>query len=436
MSSVERLHQPSPSRPIHDTSGQDIKVESKGPKRLKWIVVAVLCIAAIAAVVMLVQRFLGAERSVPLARVSIAEVTRGDFTRDISSQGVVVAAVSPGVFAPTSGVVTLLVNAGDTVEQGQVIARIASPALNNALELERSTLARLESQLGRRRIENNRAALGAQQRVDLAQVDLTAAKRELRRAEASWEKQVISRQDHEKAIDDVSRAEIALGHAQRGAALEQESLDFELNALRLDRDRQALVVTDTQRQVDELNLRAPVSGVVGNLAVTQKASISNDALIANIVDLSRLEIELRIPSSYSGSISAGSRVNISYAGQEQTGILKSVSPEIENNSVTARVGFGEDTPGDLRQNQRLSAQIILEERSDVLKLRRGAFLDGSRGRFVFVVNAEGIAERRPIESGSTSVDSVEILSGLDVGERVIVSSYEDFVDYDRVRLSN
>ena len=150
MSSVERLRQASSSRPIQGTGGQDIKVEPSGPKRLKWIAAAIVLVATIAAVVLLLQRFLSAEKSVPLARVSIAEVTRGDFTRDIASQGVVVAAVSPGVFAPTSGVVTLLVSAGDSVEEGQVIARVASPALNNALALEHSTLARLESQLGRR----------------------------------------------------------------------------------------------------------------------------------------------------------------------------------------------------------------------------------------------------------------------------------------------
>lgn len=436
MSSVERLRQPSPSRPIHDTSAQDVVVEQRKPGILKWLVGALLLAAFAATIVAMLDRFSSAEKSVPLARVSIAEVTRGDFTRDVSSQGVVVAAVSPGVFAPTAGVVTLKVNAGDKVEQGQVIASVANPALNNALKLEQSTLARLESQLGRRRIENNRAALAAQQVVDLAKVDLTAAERELRRAKASWDKQVISRQDHEKAIDDVARAEIALGHAERGADLERESLDFELNALKLERDRQALVVADTQRQVEELQLRAPVAGVVGNLAVTQKASIASDALIANIVDLSQLEIELSIPSSYSGSISTGSRVNISYSGKQHAGVLKSVSPEIENNQVTARVTFGDSTPGDLRQNQRVSAQIILEERNNVLKVRRGAFVDSSRGRFVYVVTDDNLAQKRIIESGANSVDSLEVLSGLEAGERVIVSSYEDYADYDSIRLTN
>ncbi|MEM7082242.1 MAG: efflux RND transporter periplasmic adaptor subunit [Pseudomonadota bacterium] len=432
MSSVERLRKPAESSPIRNTGAQDVQIEAPRSTR-KWLI-AVVAIALVAGIVPLVNTFLATEKSVPLARLSIAEVTRGDFTRDIASQGVVVAAVSPGVFAPNAGVVTLEVSAGDRVEKDQVIARIANPALNNALKLEQSTLARLDSQLGRRRIENNRAALATQQRVDLAQVDLTAAKRELRRAEASWEKQVISRQDHEKAVDDVARSEIALGHAQRGADLEKESLDFELNALRLERDRQALVVADTQRQVEELELLAPVAGIVGNLAVTQKASIARDALIANVVDLSQLEVELRIPSSYSGSVTAGSRVNIRYSGRQHEGLLKSVSPEIENNTVTARVTFGQHTPSDLRQNQRVSAQIMLEERTDVIKVRRGAFLDSSRGRFVFVVN-DGVAERRSIESGSTSVDSVEIISGLRPGERIIVSSYEDFVDHERIRLT-
>lgn len=427
---------PAPQSPMgmKDTSGQDRVVVSKKSIPWKWVVISLALIALFILLWPMVSRWQATEKALPRSRVLTAEVVQQTFTREVAAQGVVVAAVSPGVFAPTSGVVTLQVNAGDLVEKDQIIASLASPELNNRLALEESTLARLASQLGRRRIENSRAELTAQQTVDLAGVDLTAAKRELRRAEASWEKRVVSRQDYEKAVDDVARAELALDHAQRGASLEKESLDFELGALRLEQERQALVVNDVRRQVNELSLRAPVAGVVGTLAVDQKSNISENTLIANIVDLSRLEIEVRIPSSYSGVLAPGARVEVSYANQKHIGELASISPEINNNTVTARVSFGDSTPPGLRQNQRVSTNVLLEERPNALTIKRGAFFDDSAGRFVYVVNGD-IAERRSIETGATSANQIEILAGLEAGETVIVSSYEAFAQYERILLS-
>ena len=213
---------------IRDTQGQDTVRKSQHllDSNRNRIILAGLCLVALLGVLIpFFTDWSKAGRSVNGDRLRFATVDRGTFIRDVAVQGNVVAAVSPTVFATDSGVVTLMREAGDVVKTGDVLARIESPELTSQIAQEMAGLARLEADLQRQSIQNRQEALGNQQVTDLARVSLTAAKRELRRAEQSWEHQVISLQDYEKAQDDVEKAELDFNHAESAAVLKKESLD-------------------------------------------------------------------------------------------------------------------------------------------------------------------------------------------------------------------
>jgi HlyD family secretion protein len=112
-----------------------------------------------------------------------------------------------------------------------------------------------------------------------------------------------------------------------------------------------------------------------------------------------------------------------------------VSPEVKQGQVTGRLRFSGDVPQGLRQNQRLSSRIVLEQRDGVLKVARGQFLDSGGGRMTYVVQ-DDIATRAKIQTGATSVSEVEILEGLSPGDRIIISSLSEFERSATVRLAN
>ncbi len=431
---VNHLNVEAKSSGIRDTSDQDIKIEKNSLTRWRpWIIAAVVLLGVAILVVPSITQWMGTDRSAIRSQLRFSTVTRDTFVRDISAQGIVVAAVSPTLYASSAGVVTVHSNAGDQVEVGDLIATIDSPELNNELEQEQATLDSLRTNLQRQTIENKKADLRAQQVVDLARVDLVAAERELRRAEQSWDYQVISKQDFEKAQDDVERTRIGLQHAEQDARLNKESLDFDLQTLRLQRDRQQLTVGNLQRRVSELELRAPVSGIIGNLAVDRRAAVPANAEIATVVDLTALEVEISVSDSYADDLAIGSPVSVKFGGQEHTAILVSVSPEVVNSTVSGRVRFEGDQPAGLRQNQRVSARIVLESKPDALVVNRGPFFDSGGGRVIYRVDGE-VAERIDITTGSTSISQIEILSGVEEGDLVIVSEIDRFRGSDRVLL--
>lgn len=423
---------------IRDTSAQDVVIDT-APRRKQRIRIGAAAAAAVALALVIIvpayQRWSSAEISVPRERLRIATVERTDFVRDVGVTGRVVAAVSPTLYASALGTVDLKVHAGDTVEKGQVLAVIDSPEVLNELAREKSSLESLSVAWERQKIETRSRQLQNQQAVDLAKVRLDAAKREADRAKLSYDEGVMSRQEMEKAFDELATADVEYKHAVENADLAKDSLAFELRTARLDVDQQQLTVKNLERRVDELTMRSPVSGMVGNVAVDQKASVAANAPVLTVVDLTALEIEAQIPESYADALGLGMPAEINYGTSKYSGLVAAVSPEVQNAQVTTRIRFDGNAPQDLRQNQRVAVRIVMETKDDVLTVQRGPFVESGSGRMAYVVR-DGLAVRTPIRAGSISVNKVEIVEGLKEGDQVVISSTDGFENAETVYLTD
>lgn len=422
---------------IADTSSQDVLVVDNKPKhkRIIWsVAIAVMLSAAFWQFAPAASRWSQAELSIPLKRVRLATINRSDFIRDISVQGRVVAAVSPTVYSPAEGTISFNIDAGSEVTAGATIAVIDSPELTSRLDQEKSSLENLQTGLKRQIIQAKKQELIDKKAVDLAQVALTTASREKRRADQGYNKNAISQIDFEKAQDDLANAKLQFNHAVADASLDKESLDFDLQSLELQIKRQTLLVKDLQRQVSALTVVSPVNGIVGNLNVENKTYLAKNQAILMVVDLSKFEVEVDIPESYADDLAIGMDVDINFDQQSFSARLVTISPEILNNQVTGRVRFEQNTPPGLRQNQRLNTRILLESRSDVLQVRRGQFLDSSNGKFAYVVN-NGIATKTSINTGARSLSSVEIIKGLTPGQQIVISGTDIFQNAQQVLLT-
>ena len=420
---------------IRDTSAQDVIIDK--PRRtawLKWLVPAAGLVVVAALLVSALSTWLSAEASISSDRIRVATVERGDLVRDLNVQGRVVAAISPTLYSPATGTVTLEVQPGDEVTENQVLAVVDSPEVRSLFLQEQSTLDRVQAELEREKIQARKAQVGSQQVIDLADVKLTAAEREMRRADESIKTNAISEIDYERARDELARARVEHAHAVQDAQLESESLAFEAQTSELAVDRQRLIVDELRRRVDDLSIRSPVTGIVGNVAVTQKAVVDKNAPLITVVDLSAFEIEIRIPEAYADDLGIGMGAEVQHNFANYRGELVSLSAEVINNEVTGRIRFADEPPPGLRQNQRVTVLVLMDELRDVLKLQRGSFTDSGSGRVAFVLGDDGIAVKRPVELGVRSVSEVQILGGLAAGDRVIISSIADFEDYDTIQI--
>jgi HlyD family secretion protein len=234
----------------------------------------------------------------------------------------------------------------------------------------------------------------------------------------------MSERDYQHAIDDVATAKLNFNHARDTAGLERDSVVLDLRTRRLDRDRQAFVVAGLKQRVDELNIRSPVDGMVANLAQPEKTRVAQNAALLTVVDLTAFEIEFQVAETYAGDIKPGMATGIDLGGHPVPGTVTAISPEVRQNQVTGRVKFNATQPHGLRQNERASIRIVLDERDSVVKFERGSGIDEATHAVYVVHGARAI--RTPVELGTTSVAEIEVVHGLVPGDNVIISDTRDF----------
>ncbi|MBQ4863679.1 efflux RND transporter periplasmic adaptor subunit [Pseudoalteromonas sp. MMG013] len=409
---------------IKDTSGQDLPVQVSKPSYVKKGLLGVALLLGIAVSANAVINTSNAQLSLAKSSLNIAKVTVGNFVRDVAATGFVVAANAPQAYSPEQGFVTLKVKAGDSVKLGQTLALVDSPELENILKQQQSELLRLHGELSRRELEARRDTLALNNALDLAKVELTAAQRENRRAQLSIKQSLISQIDLEQAQDELARAELTFHHAVKEAEITKDTLAFELESAKNTVAQQQLAVDELIRKVNNLDVKASVAGIVGNLLVQPKSAVSKNQALMTLVDLSAFEAQLQVPESYANELGLGMDVALKIGGKDVLGKLSAISPEVNDREVTTRVRFSQEHISNIRQNQRLSARIILENKEDVLMIRRGAFLDAG-GHVAYKVEGD-TAKRISINTGATSIRSVEVLDGLRLGDEVIVSNYAQF----------
>ncbi|WP_240652783.1 efflux RND transporter periplasmic adaptor subunit [Rheinheimera riviphila] len=423
---------------IAEPSAQD-EIRDTKPLKSKKIIMLAMIVAAAALLLWQVTPLLSnwqqSDMSVAMSRVRLDSVKTAPFVRDVSVQGKVVAAVSPKLYASADGTVSFFAEAGTQVKKGDVIAAIDSPELDSKLKQEQATLNSLSTGLERQIIQSRKQQLIDQKAVDLAKVALITAEREKRRAEQGYSVKAISQIDYEKAGDDLNNASLQHQHAVKDAVLNKESLEFESTALQQELQRQTLLVANLSRQVDALQVKSPVDGIIGNLATDNKTYLTKNQLLLSVVDLTQFEVEIAIPENYADDLAIGMPADITLDQQTYPARLVSVSPEIVDNQVTGRVRFEKASPPGLRQNQRLASRILLEQRDAVLQVSRGQFLESSNGQFAYIVK-NGLAVKTPISIGARSLSAVEVLSGLAEGDQIIISGTDMFNGAQQIQLNH
>lgn len=419
---------------IHNTSSMDRPAAAqRNPRLIGAAVAGVVLLAALGVASPSIVRWVRADRAVDAKSLRFATVTRGDLLRDLSVQGRVVASLSPTLFSPGQGIVSLRVKAGANVKQGDILATIDSKELQAAFDQAQSQLVTSRAELERQKIVARQSQLRAQQQVELLTLRVAAAKRQLERVERTFKEGLSNKADYETAQDNVRIAQMELDQAKSELGLSRETVGFEVATREQQVLRQGSVAGELQKRVDDLTIRAPFDGMVASVAVQDRDAIAPNQAVLTVVNLSSLELEIGLPEEYANETAIGTPAEIDFMGRQYRGRVTAVSPEVVNNEVRATVAFEGEQPPGLKQNQRLTTRLTFESKRNVLKVARGAFLESGAGRAAYVVDGK-MATRRAIVTGVSSVGEIEVVSGLKEGETIVVSETTAFGDAQNVML--
>ncbi len=373
----------------------------------------------------------------PAASVTLGTVTSGVFHDVVTLKAKVVPRQVVYLDALEGGqVAEILAQAGDTVAAGQPLVRFR----NTQLELEvldregRLSESITQLQAYEKQLEDARV-LGEKQ---AAQIDYDAARseRDLKRIEALHAQGYAPRQKLDDARDQLTLAR-RLQPLQASSNREQEAL--RRRQLPLLRSELATLQANLQvarSKLDALTLRAPVAGKLADMHLNIGEIKGRGERLGQVVGADGWKVEARIDQYYLDRVRVGQGGQVEADGRNWPLRVTRVDPQVKDSTFLAELAFTGAAPRSITAGQQLDGRLQLGGDKPGLVLPSGAFLERTGGDWVMVVSADGKrADKRRIRIGRRNHDQAEVLSGLQPGERVIVSDYTGFDKVERVILS-
>ncbi len=400
--------------------------------RRKWMALPVVGI--LLAVAIGNSSFGTADYVVDKDRVSIDAVQRGEFLVQVRGAGVLTSKNNQVIAANVEGRVERIEReAGAEVKQGDVLARIANPKLHKQLsemrwELEaltkdnQASAVILRSELADLRVD----AKNAQSNYDLARMKVEAEQTLLERG-------IASRLSFEQTKLAALQQKERIASSNERVRMMEQRLAAMLDAHQARISKMSNSLSSIQQQVDDLLVRAPIDGVVQQMALKLGQAVSEGTEVGRIAPHDNLVAILDIQDYQASSIRVGQSVHIDAHGSPIKGKVVRIEPTVNNGVVKAEVEILDKLPPDLRANQSIEGVIDVAQRPDALFVARPQLAKGNGRTAVFRVDGD-TAVRTPVSFGLVSTRHIEVLSGLQPGDRIIVSDSSSWENHERIYL--
>ena len=411
----------------------DRKIEKRPNRRLLMIAGGVA--AAIAVIFFITTIDTSTSYTLDGQRIRTAEVTAGSFEDFIPLRASVEPERTVYLDAIEGGrVEQILVEDGTHVEQGQPLIELS----NTSLQLDViAREAEVSEQLNNLRntqlaIEQNRLKLKS----DLIEIDyqIVRLSRLVKRYEELEDNQFISKNEYEDATD-----ELQYWSNRRGVTEESQKQDEIVRLAQIKQLEGSVAMLEknltlARANLENLLIRAPRAGFLTSLDAEIGESKSRGERLGQIDDVDRFKAVALVNEFYLNRVRIGQQATLDVNGREYGLEISKVYPQVQASQFEIDLRFTGATPPDVRRGQTLQMQLVLGDTTErATLLRNGPFYNDTGGAWVFVLDPDAnVATRREVQLGRRNTNSIEVESGLIPGDEVIISSYANFIDVDRL----
>lgn len=409
----------------------DIRIEKKKGLRalftkrgIPYLAGAVLLIF----VVWLLVRGNSSRLRIDARTISVGEVARGEFNDYIRVTGQVQPITTVQLSPLEAGVVErLVVEEGASVRKGDVLVELSNTSLTLEILNSEAELAEKQNILRNTLISMEQQKLDL--RLDKVQLDLDVERkrRTWQQNEELYRSNLIAREEWLQSKEDYE-----LAAKKRELNIERQVQDSLYRTVQIEQmeDNLANMKRNMQlirQRIDNLQVKSPIDGEVGLLDVVLGQSVTSGQKIGQVNDLSDYKVEAQIDESYIDRVRAGLDATFERQDTSFTMRLRKVYPEVRNGQFRADFTFAGAHPRNIRSGQTYYLHLELGQPTDAVIIPRGSFYQSTGGAWIYVLAPEGDrAYKRTIRIGRQNPQYYEVLEGLEPGERVIVSGYENY----------
>jgi len=426
-----------PSDSGSSQSGMDRKIEKRNwpPKKI-----ALVGGGGILVIILFYSAIFGDSSSrlnVEKERITISTVERGPFQEFIPVTGSVLPIETFYLDAIEGGrVERLFTDAGSFVRKGDPILRLANTNLQlDVMYREALSYEQINNAQNRRlAIEQNSIAV----RTQLTEMEYQVRRLQTQHSRDSslFAKNLISPNEYKLTEDEYNywlrRRVLALENFRQDSLLRMN----QLTQLESSIDRLETNLEMVKQNVENLVLRAPISGQLTSLNAEIGQSKNPGERLGQIDVLDSFKVRVAVDEFYITRINPGQTGEFDLGGSRYQLVIKKVYPEVRDGRFEVDMSFSGTPPSGIRRGQSLQIRLQLGDLSEATLLARGGFYQTTGGQWAFVVDPSGgVAIKRPIKLGRQNPQVFEVLSGLEPGEKVITSGYENFGDIDKLILN-
>jgi HlyD family secretion protein len=379
----------------------------------------------------------GGSQTIEASRLTVSEVRKGNFDDFIPLRARVTPLLTVYIDAVEGGrVEKMLVEDGASVVAGQPIA-----VLSNA-DLQLSTLARqteVEQQINNMRSQElalSQTRLANERAILDAELALQRAQRQFDREKPLAERGFVSAKQFADTSDDLNYQRRRLATVRRSQSNDERLQSGQLSQQKAAAGSMQSGLALARANLDALSLRAPVTGTLSGFAIQIGQSLQRGERIGQIDSPGRNKLIAGVDEFYLGRVALGQKAEVEAGGKRYPARVTKIYPQVQNGQFQIDLQFLGDEPKDIQRGQTLQTKLTLGDPVPARLIPNGAFYAETGGAWVFVVAPDGRrAVKRQVRLGRRNSDSIEVLDGLDPGERVITSPYTGFADKDRLDLT-
>ena len=362
--------------------------------------------------------------------LSISAVITGEFNDYIRISGQVHPMTTIQVSPREAGIVEeIVIEEGTQVKAGDVIVRMSNDDLDLEILNSEANLAEKENAL------RNTMILMEQEKMQLSlnilelQTDVARKGRALESQKRLFDEGLIGKEEYLRSEEDYQlfckKLEVTVARA------EQDSMYREVQIMQMEESLRNMKINmkRIRKRKENLDIKAPIDGELGLLEVALGQSIGSGSKIGQINALGSYKIEALIDEHYIDRVSAGLTATFERQNETYDAVIRKVYPEVRNGKFQADFRFSGEQPANIRTGQTYYLNLQLGQPETAVLIPRGTFYQKTGGKWIYVVTPDGgKAVRREIRIGRQNPQFYEVLEGLEAGEKVITSGYDNFGD--------
>jgi HlyD family secretion protein len=405
-------------------------------KRIRNAIYAGVALLAVVLVSVGLSRLKPAAPTVERAVVWPDSVKRGPMVRQVRGLGTLTPEDIRWIPATTQGrVERIILRPGTRVTSHDVILELTNPQLEQQLQDATLKLQASEAALANTKVQLNNDLLAQRAASANIEADYNKAKMQAQMNEALAKDQLVSDLVLKQSQVDAEQLSVRNQISKEQLASKAESMRAQLAVQQSLVDQARALLQLTQQQRDELKVRAGLDGMLQLVPVEVGQQVAPGTNLARVANPSRLKAEIKIAETQAKDIQLGQKAEVDTRNGIVEGRVARIDPSVINGTRTVDVTLMGELPKGAVPDLSVDGTIELERLNDVLFMGRPAFGQDQSTVGLFKIGADGVnAERTQVKLGRSSVNTIEVLSGLKVGDQVILSDMSAYDAYDRIRL--